>query len=85
MTVNSNGHIDLAFVAPEMTAKGAAKLLYAAVETAAIRMGVKRLHSEASHLARGFFERQGWSVVKAQTVSPGGVAMTNFLMEKYLS
>ncbi len=47
-------------------------------------MGVRRLYSEASHLARAFFERQGWSVVREQTVSPRGVPMTNFVMEKIL-
>ena len=84
MTVKPDGYIDLAFVAPDVIGKGVAKLLYASIEAEALKMGVRRLYSEASHLARAFFERQGWSVVREQTVSPRGVPMTNYVMEKIL-
>lgn len=47
-------------------------------------IGVTRLTSDASYLARQFFERQGWSVIKEQTLTRHDVSMTNFLMEKYL-
>ncbi len=84
MTIDQDGYIDLAFVAPPMIGQGIAKLLYDHVEAAAAHTATPRLHTAASHLARPFFERQGWSVVKRQTVSLRGVSMTNFVMEKAL-
>jgi len=46
---------------------------------------VRRFRDEdAETTARLFFERQGWSVVRRQTVWRGGIALTNFAMEKVL-
>jgi len=84
MTLAAEGYIDLAFVAPEAIGQGIGKALYDAILSEALRIGVPRLHTEASHLARPFFERQGWSVVKPQTVVRGSVSIPNFVMEKYL-
>lgn len=84
MTVRADGYIDLAFVAPAFIGTGVARHLYRSIVAEAATMGVRRLHTQASHLARPFFERQGWSVVREQTVSPGGVPMTNFLMERVM-
>ena len=58
---------------------------YDAIHEEAVTLGLRRLHSEASHLARPFFERQGWSVVRAQSLERDGVSLTNFVMEKVLS
>lgn len=84
MTLAADGYIDLAFVAPEMIGKGVALLLYEAVEREACNLGVARLNAEASFPARSFFERQGWSTVREQTVTRNGVSLTNFVMEKHL-
>lgn len=84
MTLNDDGHIDLAFVAPAFIGKGVAKRLYDVILTEAVARGLSRLHTEASLLARPFFERQGWSVVKQQSVHTRGVFLTNFVMEKQL-
>jgi len=84
MTLKPDGCIDLAFVAPEAMGTGVARQLYERLLAEAVAMGLRRLHTEASHLARPFFERQGWSVVKQQTVERDGVALTNFVMEKDL-
>jgi len=85
MTLKSDGCIDLAFVTPEAMGTGVARQLYERLLAEAAAMGLRRLHTEASYLARPFFERQGWSVVKQQTVERDGVALTNFVMEKHLS
>lgn len=84
MTLRDDGYIDLAFVAPDLIGQGIARELYRAIEAEAAGMGLQWLFSHASHVARPFFERQGWSIVREQTVSPRGVAMTNFVMEKAL-
>ena len=85
MTLTAEGYIDLAFVAPDLLGQGIGKALYDSILSEAVKSGVPRLTTEASHLARAFFERQGWSVVKPQTVVRGGVSIPNFAMEKILS
>ncbi|MEO9873797.1 MAG: GNAT family N-acetyltransferase [Anderseniella sp.] len=85
MTLDGNGHIDLAFVAPDLIGKGVARALYERVEAEALRLGIRRLDTYASYLARRFFRRQGWSVVRQRSVSIGDVSMTNFAMEKRLN
>ncbi|MEO1223666.1 MAG: GNAT family N-acetyltransferase [Pseudomonadota bacterium] len=84
MTLKPDGCVDLAFVAPEAMGTGVAKQLYERLLAEASGMGLCQLRTEASHLARPFFERQGWSVVNQQTVERDGVALTNFVMEKDL-
>jgi len=84
MTLDDHGHIDLAFVVPDLIGKGVARALYERVEAEALRRGIGRLDTEASHMARRFFDRQGWSVVRQQSVAKGDVSLTNFIMEKRL-
>ena len=84
MTLDVDGHIDLAFVALTLIGKGVARALYQRIEAEASRLGIERLDTEASHMARRFLERQGWSVVRQQSVEMGDVSLTNFLMEKRL-
>ena len=85
MTLVPDGEIDLAFVAPAFIGKGVAWKLYQAALTEARNLGLTRLSAHASYLARPFFERQGWSVIKEQTVIRNDVELTNFVMEKQLS
>lgn len=84
MTIDDTGHIDLAFVAPDQMGRGVSDVLYAAVEARALELGIGRLDTAASHLARSFFQRHGWSVVKQQTVTRGEVELANFVMQKRL-
>ena len=41
-----------------------------------------RLTTEASHLARRFLLKQGWTELAAQEVEIGGVRLVNFRMTK---
>ena len=84
MTLDGKGYIDLSFVAPEHQRQGVGGQLYACLETAARRKKIKRLHSQASYIARGLFEKYEWEVTHEQQVDIAGVALTNFLMEKWL-
>jgi len=81
----ASGHIDLAFVAPEMRGTGLADSLYAVLEGRARALGLARLHSEASLLAERFFLRRGWRLVARQVVERHGVSLPNARMEKCLS
>ena len=52
MTLEADGHIDLAYVRSDLIGKGVAAKLYKNIEAIARERKVDRLYSEASHLAR---------------------------------
>ena len=82
MTLGHDGHLDLAFVLPEAMGGGAAAALHDRLLAEAEARGIDRLTTEASHLARRFLLKQGWSEIAAQEVEIGGVRLVNFRMAK---
>ena len=82
--LEGNGHLDMLFVRRDAVGRGVGRRLYEAAEQAAQGWGLGRIFTEASITARPFFERQGFLVVREQTVTVRGVPMTNFAMEKRL-
>ena len=78
------GHLDMAFVLPRVMGTGVAAELYTAQESAARELGITRLSTDASHLAKPFFLRQGWEVLRAQKARSNGHDIENFAMEKQL-
>ncbi|MEP3347674.1 MAG: GNAT family N-acetyltransferase [Litoreibacter sp.] len=84
MTLDGDGYIDLAFVAPGHQRQGIGGKLCAQIEALAREANIVRLHSQASYLVRGLFEQQGWKVVREQRIKRASVTLTNFLMEKRL-
>ncbi len=84
MTLADDGHLDLAYVLPEVMGKGVANALYAGLERRARQAGLVILTTGASHLARRFLTGRGWRVIARQSVIRNGVALTNFRMEKAL-
>ena len=82
MTLGKDGRIDLAYVRPDVIGLGVAHSLYKSIECAALKIGLKKLFSEASEMAKPFFERQGWILVETQTVERMGVRLINYQMEK---
>lgn len=79
---DNSGYIDLAFVMPTLMGSGIATRIYAALEDWALKVGLTRFTTEASHLARPFFIRQGWTVEAMQTVDIRGQLLENFRMVK---
>ena len=79
-----DGHIDRLFCAPEAAGRGIASRLYDAIETAARARGAGRLFTEASELARRFFERKGFAVLERQDMILRGVPIHNYRMAKTL-
>ena len=76
------GHIAFLYSAPAYARRGVASALYRRVESAWIAAGVRELRTEASLLARPFFERHGFDVVEEQTVRRGGVFLRRYAMRK---
>jgi len=79
-----DGYLDLAFVAPERRGTGLAARLLRAIEDEARQRGLRRLHVQASHLARPFLARNGWRFVSTGRVMRQGVSLTNHAMVRDL-
>jgi len=82
--LEGDGHLDMLYCRRDMVGRGVGSRLYAAVEGRARDLGVERIFTEASITARPFFERQGFEVLRQNTVWRGEVGLTNFSMEKTL-
>lgn len=85
MTLDETGYIDLAFVRPDRIGTGIGSLLYERIEKAAQDQQTQRLFTNASKLAKPFFEKQGWVILEQQEVDQRGVKLTNYRMEKLLT
>lgn len=85
MTLGYDGHLDLAFVLPRVMGTGVADALHDRIVHLAQDLGMNRLDTEASHLARRFLLRQGWAEICEQQVDINGVCLTNFRMQKFLN
>jgi putative acetyltransferase len=80
-----DGHLDMFYCHKDFIGRGVGRWLYQAVETKAGGMGLRRIFTDASITARPFFERCGFSVCRQQSVTRGGVELSNFRMEKALA
>lgn len=84
MLLERDGHLDLAFVDPDHTRRGIASALLARIEEVATTLGLTRLHTEASRVARPFFLSRGWTLIGPETVRRNGVALQRFRMTRDL-
>ena len=82
--LESNGHINRVFCAPEAAGQGIASRLYDAVESAAREQGIRHLFTEASELAKRLFERKGFVVLERQDLVVRAVDIHNYRMAKTL-
>ena len=83
--MTTEGYLDRLFVHKDYQRQGIASILVNKLESLLIERGVKKITTEASITAKLFFERMGYLVVKEQNKPrPGGISLTNFLMEKRL-
>lgn len=80
-----NGHIDLLFTAPQHARKGIASALCIQVEAALSATGINTAFTEASLVARPFFEHRGFVVTEAQDLDRNGVRFRRYAMQKTLT
>jgi putative acetyltransferase len=81
----TSGHIEFLFTAPEHVRKGVASALCAHATAELIASGVSELSTEASLVARPFFERQGFEVIEEECVERRGSLLRRFRMRKALA
>ncbi|HAT2073495.1 TPA: GNAT family N-acetyltransferase [Legionella pneumophila] len=83
--ITIEGYLDRLFVHKDYQRQGIASQLVKKLESLLLLRGVKKITTEASITAKPFFESMGYLAVKEQNKPrPGGVTVTNFLMEKRL-
>lgn len=85
MSLEEDGHLGMAYVAPARMGTGVSDALYQQIEAAAHARGLPLLTTQASHLAQRFFARHGWHTDARQSVIRNGVALSNFRMHKPLT
>ena len=80
-----DGYLDLAFVDPDRRGTGVTRDIYAVLENRARAAGLTQLTTHASHMAKPFFLREGWSVQSGNTIERAGITLENWIMEKALA
>ncbi len=83
--LETNGHIDCFYCHKDYQRCGVGRQIYQAIAAKALELNLDCLFVEASITAKPFFERMGFSVVKAQQVNCRGQVLINYQMEKVLS
>ncbi len=80
MSLTSAGYLDLAFVLPRWMGRSVAQTLYERLAQWAHIRGLRYLSTHASHFARPFFARNGWTVDHPETVTKDGQFFERFAM-----
>lgn len=83
--LSPDGAVDMLYVHKDRQGRGIASALLAELETSARDLGLTRLTTNASRIARPFFLARGFTLLAAQEVERRGVAIENFHMAKVLS
>ena len=82
--IQADGYIDHFFVRGGYSGKGIGKALMGKLIETAERKKIKRLYSEVSLSAQRFFQRNGFRIVRKQTVEKQGLFLENAIMERIL-
>jgi len=79
-----NGHVDRLYVHKDHLRQGVATMLYQHAEQFALSEGIEKLFTEASYLAKPFFEKMGFITLKKNGICRDGILLNNFSMGKQL-
>ncbi|WP_027855880.1 GNAT family N-acetyltransferase [Marinobacterium jannaschii] len=82
--LRANGYIDCLYVDPDLQRQGVASQLLADAERMASEANLTILETDASYLARPFFTRHGFELVRQNQLERRGEVLTNFRMKKAL-
>jgi putative acetyltransferase len=80
MSMEPNGHLDMAFVLPEVMGKGTAAALYDALMDLARAQGLRRFTVHAAHQSKRFLEKRGWQVDRFERYPADGQVYDLFHM-----
>lgn len=82
ISFESSGHVEFLYVSPSYARQGVASSLYACAENALVGSAVSELFTEASLVARPFFESVGFVVTGEQNEPFGGAVFSRYTMHK---
>ncbi len=82
--LDGNGYLDMFYCRHDAQRKGIGSRLFGKIQQRARDVGLSRIVTDASITARPFFERQGFRLIKQNSIERHGVTLTNFTMEKTL-
>ena len=77
--IDKSGYLDRLYVHKDYQRQGIATAICDKLEQA---VKVNKIITHSSITAKPFFEQRGFMVVKEQQVERGGIALTNYVMEK---
>lgn len=77
--IDGNGYLDRLYVHKDFQRRGIATAICNELEGA---VTAEKIVTHSSITAKPFFENRGFRVVKEQQAIRGGIALTNFVMEK---
>lgn len=80
--MDETGYLDRLYVHKNYQGRGIATALVKKLEQQALQQHVFLFTTHASITAKPFFEKQGYRVVRENTVVRGTVKLTNFIMQK---
>jgi len=79
-----NDHLAMLYTAGRHGRKGIAAAIHKQLEAHARMQGVSHIDTEASHISRFFFEKNGYDEVEPETVVREGISFDRFKMRKQL-
>lgn len=82
--ITQDGYLDRLFVHKDFQGQGIATRIVDTLENEARANGILLLRTEASIMAKPFFEKRGFVVVKEQQKLHRGCVFINYVMEKKL-
>jgi putative acetyltransferase len=85
MTLSPAGCLDFAYAHPRAMVAGLADAIYDGIIEKAQNPRLSRLHAEASHYARRFLTRRGWSIAGAFEETVGDATFEPVEMEFHLA
>lgn len=80
--MDDSGYLDRLFVHKDYQGRGIASAIVKALELAALKQNIFNFTTHASITARPFFEKQGYQILRENTVIRKGVLLNNFIMSK---
>lgn len=82
---NTRGYIDSLYIAPDYQRQGIAVALYATLENWVLNQGYKELSVDASYLSKGFFLKQGFTLIQPSYQMTKQQVINSFYLVKELN
>lgn len=82
---DGTGEIDCFYIEPQFQQQGVGQALFDKVLSIAQENNIYQINVNASHIAKPFFEKQGFQTVQKNSVERSGVILENWLMILSLS